>query len=71
MRPEQMERFMAAAQKDSSARSAVSIRLISADKRHIEQQIERLQEAFGAEIAMSQPRQSGHGLEWIAYGTFI
>lgn len=70
MKAQQVERFMAAARKDSDI-PAVSIRLVSADKSVLEQRIWRLKVLFGAELSVTQPRQSGHGLEWIAYGTFI
>lgn len=48
---------------------AISIRLIGVTKADLDTQIARLEAAFGTTIAMTQPRQSGHGQEWIAYGT--
>jgi len=71
MKAQHVERFLGAARRESSASIAISIRLISVDRARLEEQIRRLQERFGAEISMTQPKQSGHGLEWIAYGTFI
>jgi hypothetical protein len=71
MRPEELDRFMAAARRDSSAIAAVSVRLISADKEELERRIRCLKDMFGSELSITQARQSGHGLEWIAYGTFI
>ena len=50
---------------------AVSIRLIGVTRADVETQIERLNKAFGELLVMTQPRQTGKGVEWIAYGTII
>ena len=53
------------------AKNAVSIRLVGVNQEDVDIQISRVKQAFGPLIKMTQPRQSGHGLEWIAYGTII
>lgn len=49
----------------------VSIRLVGATSSDVAIQVSRLQRGFGGKIAMSEPRQSGRGAEWIAYGTIL
>jgi hypothetical protein len=53
------------------ATTAVSIRLIGEQEADVKLQIERLQKAFGSLIQLTQPKQSGRGIEWIAYGTLL
>lgn len=49
---------------------AVSLRLIGVTLADVQMVITRLESKFGRSIALTQPRQSGRGEEWIAYGTF-
>ena len=53
------------------AGSPVSIRLVGVSKADLDVQIERLDKAFGGLVKMTQPRQTGKGAEWIAYGTIL
>lgn len=50
---------------------AVPIRLIGVSFADVKKQIDRLNQAFGPAIQLTNPRQSGRGQEWIAYGTII
>jgi hypothetical protein len=50
---------------------AVSIRLIGVTFDDVQTQVRRLESSFGLLVQMTQPRQSGRGQEWIAYGTII
>jgi len=59
------------AQECGLATNAVSVRLVGVSAEDVSLQIKRLEKTFGALILMSQPRQSGKGTEWIAYGTLI
>lgn len=59
------------AQECGLAKNAVSIRLVGVSAEDVGIQIARLERTFGALIMMTQPRQSGRGEEWIAYGTLI
>lgn len=58
-------------QEREHAQNAVSIRLVGVSRSDLEIQITRLELMFGALITMTQPRQSGRGAEWIAYGTIV
>jgi len=53
------------------ATSAVSIRLIGEREEDVTLQKERLERVFGSLIALTAPRQSGRGVEWIVYGTLL
>ncbi len=53
------------------ATTAVSIRLVGEKEADVALQIERLKKAFGSLIELTQPKQSGRGIEWIAYGTLL
>lgn len=53
------------------ASTAVSIRLIGEKELDVQIQIDRLQRAFGSLIQLTSPKQSGRGIEWIAYGTLL
>ncbi len=53
------------------ASTAVSIRLVGEKESDVRIQIERLERAFGSLIKLTAPRQSGRGVEWIAYGTLL
>jgi hypothetical protein len=59
------------AQECGLAKNAVSIRLVGVSEEDVKIQIARLERAFGALIMMTQARQSGKGMEWIAYGTLV
>lgn len=71
MRPERIQRSCAPGNPRGQLIAPVSLRLISADRGEIDQLVTRLKEFFGEELHISNPNQSGRGLEWIAYGTFI
>jgi hypothetical protein len=47
----------------------VSLRLVGLSESDVQLAIDRLQRALGAAFRPTQPRQSGRGEEWIAYGT--
>lgn len=53
------------------ATTAVSIRLVGESEADVKLQVQRLEKAFGSLIALTAPRQSGRGIEWIAYGTLL
>jgi hypothetical protein len=53
------------------ATTAVSIRLVGEKEADVTLQITRLKKAFGSLIELTQPKQSGRGIEWIAYGTLL
>ncbi len=53
------------------AKNAVSLRLVGVSEEDVTIQIKRLERTFGTLVMMTQPRQSGRGEEWIAYGTLI
>lgn len=53
------------------ATTAVSIRLVGESEADVRLQVQRLEKAFGSLVAMTAPRQSGRGKEWIAYGTLL
>lgn len=55
----------------SLATTAVSIRLVGEREEDVQLQVQRLEKVFGSLIAMTAPRQSGRGIEWIAYGTLL
>ncbi len=50
---------------------AVSIRLVGVTEADVQTQINRLERTFGELIQMTRPKQSGRGIEWIAYGTIV
>lgn len=58
-------------QETQTASTAVSIRLVGANERDVGLQVQRLELVFGSSIRMTAPRQSGRGVEWIAYGTLL
>jgi len=68
MRDPDVARFVAEC---GLASTAVSIRLIGEKESDVQIQIERLTKAFGSLIQLTAPRQSGRGIEWIAYGTLL
>jgi hypothetical protein len=53
------------------ASTAVSIRLVGEKEADVQIQIQRLERAFGSLVKLTAPRQSGRGIEWIAYGTLL
>lgn len=53
------------------ATTAVSIRLVGEREDDVKVQARRLELAFGSLISLTQPKQSGRGIEWIVYGTLL
>lgn len=47
----------------------VSVRLVGVTAEDVQATLAQLQETFGRRFMPTQPRQSGRGDEWIAYGT--
>lgn len=53
------------------AGSPVSIRLVGNSRADLDIQIARLEKSLGGLLRMTLPKQSGRGLEWIAYGSIL
>jgi hypothetical protein len=72
---QQLERVpietISAAERYGRAEHPVSLRLVGVTEADVQLQIERLVLTFGTLLQATEPRQSGKGQEWIAYGTIL
>lgn len=54
-----------------TSQHAVSVRLVGVTEQDTQLQLDRMVLCFGALFVATAPKQSGHGREWIAYGTIV
>jgi len=62
---------ISAAERYGKAAHPVSLRLVGVTADDVQLQIERLVLTFGPLLQATEPKQSGRGPEWIAYGTIV